>query len=161
MKEHPTFSGYFGSEDGEIYSNKRKKFPFYKLKPQKQNCGYKLYFLIVDGKRIGVTGHRFIAECFIPNPNNYTDVHHLDFDKHNNSVSNLEWVTHQKNCSYNLGSVGKKYIVTNIKTNEVFEILNLTKWCEENNISRSCAYDVIRGSRKRVKNFAIMECEFK
>lgn len=161
MKEHPTFSGYFGSEDGEIYSNKRKNFPFHKLKPQKHNCGYKLYFLRYNGEHIGITGHRFIAECFLPNPENYSDVHHLDNDKHNNSVSNLKWVTHQENCSYNEGSCGKKYIVTNIKTGEVFQIFNLTQWCKENNVDRIGAHKVISGLQKRVKNFTIMRCEFK
>ena len=155
MKEHPKFRGYYGSEDGEIYSNKRKNFSYYKLKPQKHKLGYLLYFLSIDGKHMGVTGHRFIAECFIPNPNNYSDVHHLDFNKRNNSVFNLKWTTHKENCSYNDYIFGKYFYVENVKTGENCIIFNLSKWCKENKVSRANAYKVIAGQYKQTKNFII------
>ncbi len=41
--------------------------------------------------------HRLVAEAFIPNPNNYPVVDHLDNDKKNCKSSNLEWVTIQEN----------------------------------------------------------------
>lgn len=40
---------------------------------------------------------RLVAKAFIPNPNNYEEVDHLNADKQNNSVSNLEWVTGEEN----------------------------------------------------------------
>lgn len=40
---------------------------------------------------------RLVAKAFIPNPNNYEEVDHLNADKQNNSVSNLEWVTPEEN----------------------------------------------------------------
>ena len=90
MKEHPLYKNYFASEEGDIFSNKRKSKPFHKLKPQKHHLGYKLYFLSVNGIHIGIIGHRFIAECLIPNPNNLSDVHLKDRDRSNNNVNNLE-----------------------------------------------------------------------
>lgn len=36
--------------------------------------------------------HKLVAETFVPNPNNYTTVHHKDHNKLNNNADNLEWI---------------------------------------------------------------------
>lgn len=41
--------------------------------------------------------HRIVAEQFVPNPNNYAEVNHIDYNRTNNHFSNLEWCTHQYN----------------------------------------------------------------
>ena len=153
LVEHPIYKEYYGSKDGEIYSLKKS---ITKLRPQKHQLGYKLYFLSINGKRIGTTGHRFIAECFISNPSNLSDVNHIDKDKSNNSVTNLEWSTHKDNCIHSRDDCAKNtYIITNIKTNETYEINNLARWCEENNVDRSGTFMVMHGKWKHTKGYSI------
>lgn len=50
-----------------------------------------------DGKRKSPRIHRLVAETFIPNPNNKPCVNHIDGNKLNNKVKNLEWVTYSEN----------------------------------------------------------------
>jgi hypothetical protein len=64
------------------------------LKPIKQRNGY--YFVNVGGKVISV--HRLVAITFLKNANNLPQVNHIDGNKGNNRVENLEWCT----ASYNI-----------------------------------------------------------
>lgn len=51
------------------------------------------------GKRFYI--HRLVAEHFILNPDNLSDVNHInEFEKWNNTVSNLEWMSHLDNMNY-------------------------------------------------------------
>ena len=51
-------------------------------------------------KREDVYVHRIVAEMFIDNPNNLSDVNHKDSNPENNHVDNLEWLSHRDNLEY-------------------------------------------------------------
>jgi len=61
---------------------------------------YKRVSLYKNGKIKSYSVHRLVAEHFIPNPNNYPCVNHLDCNGNNNRVDNLEWCTYKKNNNY-------------------------------------------------------------
>lgn len=71
------------------------------LKPYLDSTGYYVVKLQSDDKKSIVKKiHRLVAEHFIENPNRLPVVNHIDENKTNNCVSNLEWCTTQYNNSY-------------------------------------------------------------
>lgn len=58
--------------------------------------GYLRVLLSENGKKVGYTVHRLVAQAFIPNPENKTDVGFKELDRNNVSVENLYWTTHSK-----------------------------------------------------------------
>lgn len=67
------------------------------LRPTITNQGYEMVVLSKSGKFSYPTVHRLVAIAFIPNPHNKRTVNHIDGDKTNNVVSNLEWCTSSEN----------------------------------------------------------------
>lgn len=69
--------------------------------PEKELVGKatnKKGYLRINLPKLGtVLLHRLIAQLFIPNPENKPQINHIDGNKLNNAVSNLEWVTNQEN----------------------------------------------------------------
>lgn len=80
-----------------IYKGKSVKFPI-KLKYHPK--GYLICGLRSDQPRKFVLIHRLVAIAFIPNPENKCDVNHIDGNKANNKVENLEWATRSENVQH-------------------------------------------------------------
>lgn len=70
------------------------------LKPTKNQKGYLYVGLCKEGKRKKYKIHRLVAQMFLPNSNNFTEINHKDEDKTNNQVTNLEWCTRAYNMNY-------------------------------------------------------------
>lgn len=70
--------------------------------------GYKRYDLSLNGKRIVKSGHRLVAEAFLPPTKDKNYVNHIDGNKTNNCVDNLEWCTCQENVQHAVSALGVK-----------------------------------------------------
>lgn len=72
--------------------------------------------------------HRLVAESFIPNPEKLREVNHLDCNKLNNHVSNLEWCNRMRNLKHSyengLKRCGEKHGMHKLTENEVLQIRN-------------------------------------
>ena len=60
--------------------------------------GYVINILSLKGKHKTIRRHVLVAEAFIPNNEHKREVNHIDGNKLNNTVENLEWVTHRENA---------------------------------------------------------------
>ena len=69
-------------------------------KPNIGKTGYAKITLSINGKRYYCLVHRLVAIAFIPNPELKPMVNHIDGNKSNNRVTNLEWVTREENCRH-------------------------------------------------------------
>ena len=84
----------------ERYKDNHSKKQLVKEKIRKQiisKTGYYTCMLTKNGNLKLFKVHRIVAEAFIPNPNNYPIINHIDGNKLNNNVSNLEWCTRSEN----------------------------------------------------------------
>ena len=78
------------------------------LTPSKRKDGYCSVLILTGFKKYSrVLIHRLVAKAFIPNPNNYFEVNHKDFNPSNNCVDNLEWITHKDNCLWSSPNISK------------------------------------------------------
>jgi hypothetical protein len=97
MENWKDINGYEGlykiSDEGNVHSFYYNK----KLKPKITDGGYAQVTLVKNGTFNYHLIHRLVAINFIENPKNKREVNHKDFDKQNNSINNLEWVTASEN----------------------------------------------------------------
>lgn len=97
LRDIPGFEGrYAATKDGRIWSHIRQRFM--------QPCGvpddYQIVTLSKDNKGKSYLVHRLVALAWIPNPNNYPQVNHIDEHKDHNWADNLEWCDAKYNLSY-------------------------------------------------------------
>lgn len=93
------------------------------LKVSHNNWGYQKVGAVHGSPQLV---HRMVAETWIPNPNNHTQVNHINGDKDDNSVENLEWATPSQNIrhAYRTGlkkGYAKGTPIRVVETGEVFE----------------------------------------
>lgn len=129
-KEHPTHKGVYLTEDGRAYSSRLGRF----LKLHDNGTGY--LKVSIKGKLYYI--HRVVAETYLPNPHNLSQVNHLNCDKSDNSVSNLEWCSRADNMRHavengrwigNKHAIGGKiFEVLEKSTGKIFDITDLKEF---------------------------------
>ena len=98
------------------------------LQTMNKQVQYKQVSLWKENKGTSYYVHRLVAEAFIPNPEDKPEVNHIDGNRQNNHISNLEWVTSGEN-SLHASKTGLR-VYTNRLTKDEF---------------LDCLYDVING----------------
>ena len=94
------------------------------LRPKNNGTGYFTVCLYKNKIHKYYLIHRLVAQAFIPNPDNLSEVNHKDEDKSNNRVDNLEWCDHKYNMNYN--DVQKRRS-QRMKENGIYEMITLKR----------------------------------
>lgn len=129
------------------------------LKYSKHPSGYILAHLSKNGIASHHRIHRLVAQAFISNYDNKSDVNHIDEDKTNNRASNLEWSTRKENTNH--GTRNKRIsktlsipiIATNINTDESQEFYGINECARKLEIQAPNITHVLKGRRKQACGF--------
>ena len=133
-------NNYYINKKGDIYSYYTNRI----LKQRNSKKGYPSVHLTINGEGVSKVVHRLVAKTFIPNPDNLPQVNHIDGNKENNSVENLEWCTNEYNMrhSWELGLrkplKGNEIGTSKLLEHEVIDIYG----SEENSYKLSEKYNV-------------------
>lgn len=157
-------NGYYKiDENGNIFSNNINKI----MKPKISKDGYYTIGLKTnDGVKKFFRVHRLVATMFIDNPSNKDIVNHIDGNKLNNSVDNLEWCTLSENQLHSIYELGNIPVVTNEKeisceniiTGEIIIYPSISECarqlnCTQANISaKLCGVNSNPSTKGRLKN---------
>lgn len=167
--------GYEGlyqvSNLGNVMSLNYKNHGYAKLlTPKCNNAGRLWVELFNNNKKRAFLIHRLVAFAFIENPNNYSQINHIDENPKNNNVENLEWCTQEYNIKYYLERHRgerkiKKYSQKYQKRTD-FKILQcslngepIRSWKNSREVCKECGWsdwsisECCRGNRKTAYGF--------
>jgi hypothetical protein len=100
LKQHPVFTNYASDIDGNIYSLKHNKVR--QLAKVPHTRGYQQFCIHENGKGKMYLIHRFVYECHNGMIKGGLQCHHIDHNKHNNSLDNLQLVDQWDNMKYGI-----------------------------------------------------------
>lgn len=137
-------------------STRKRKGKELKLKMDKG--GYFVIGLNKNGIRKMWSVHRLVAEAFLPNPNNFPQVHHKNHDRKDNRIQNLMWVSKSEQRDEHWTKAQSKTRGTRLRVvgNGIDKIYNSSREVErELGVFNSTALRVAKGIRKQAKGYQI------
>lgn len=144
------FPDYWINKKGEVMGRTGKL-----LKPSITKKGYLRLPFYTSDKVKAFYIHRLVANAFIPNPENKPQVNHINCDKKDNRVENIEWVTDEENRTHklennlNVTSQGTKHVLSKIDekiAKDIFLSEETDKTLSKKyNISKSLVYGIKSG----------------
>lgn len=147
-KDIPNYNGkYQISSLGRVRSFKQwHNSSIHFLIPHKTNKGYLVVSLSKNSVVRNISIHRLVAEAFIPNPKNLPQVNHLNEDKTDNRIENLEWCDNSYNLNYGTRTIRQSLkcskpvlcVETNIIYKSISEASRLNPPIRQGNITLCC-----------------------
>ena len=131
------------------------------LKGSKHTHGYLVVGLYKNNTKSTKKIHRLVAEVFIPNTDNKPEVNHIDEDKTNNMVSNLEWVTAKENSNHGTRNERRAktqsipIIVTNLTTGESTKFNSGTECARQLDLDQGNITRVLKGRRNQTGGYTV------
>ena len=129
------------------------------LKGSKDTDGYLRITLSKNGVKSNHKIHRLVAQAFIPNTENKSQVNHIDENKTNNMISNLTWMTAKENINHGTHNdrVSKTQsipiIATNIKTGESTEFYGARECARQLDLHQQHITSVLKGKRRQTGGY--------
>ena len=151
MKE-TSYPGYYITEEGDAYRKPVKgermsigenglvyvstNIRGHAKYPEKQYHSINVTIKDENGKKkqIKKYNHQLVAEAFVDNPHDYTEIMHMDENNRNNHYTNLKWGTHMENMEGVISpcTIPKSYKITDTKTGRIWKGINMGKWVRNN-----------------------------
>jgi hypothetical protein len=119
---------YYITQDGKVFRNGNER------KTGISNKGYRIVQLWVKNIQKTHTLHRLVAELYVDNPENKPCVNHIDGNKLNNNLTNLEWVSWKENINHKIYTLGVGIGETHSQSKVPNKIVSYIKRCKDNGI---------------------------
>jgi len=154
----PGTEDYYASIDGEIFSMKSGKL--LKMKFQEDAKGYFVLTLRIEfdgqNKTTSCRVNRLVALAWLANPDNLPIVNHIDQNKKNDKVSNLEWITHKGNYEHSKNSYkhySKHVVQASLEGEFIQEFQSMRQAEDETGIKSALICLVCQGKRRKAGEF--------
>lgn len=146
------------NENGDVRNKITQKL----IVGDKNTSGYLRVTLYHKPNKQRYFRHRLVAENFLPNPYNLKEVNHIDENKNNNHISNLEWVSRKENERKNHRSNSKKYTPFQVYYNNgnIKEYEFVVDFSEELGVSKRTILNYLQGKSNGYIKFGIIKLKY-
>lgn len=148
-----TNKNYLVTKDGKVYSCRSNKF----LKPKIDPDGYLSVSICDNGKKKQESIHRLVARVYLKNKCNYKYVNHIDLNKQNNNLNNLEWCSPKENMIHyakNGKNIFRVKVIQLTIDKKIIKKYNSVKEASiKTKVDKSSIVRVCKGKQKQAGNY--------